>query len=411
MPPTLSYDCSNGHATCSTLPVRSASIIILPVLVIAECGDTPAPPTARVSSAIINGRPSGPDEDAAVYIETTAMDLPPGDTPLRCSGRIIAPGLVVTARHCLLRRRTVDVVCNPDGSPADPSQASSIEVEPPETMTVFIGAQKSTARKVSVKKVFAELDVSICRSDIAYLALMEAGLDTRTPIRRDAPQLIDTISVSGWGYTSDADRTSLPDTRSTIERPVTYTGPVGGPNGLPADAFAINGNSLCLGDSGAAGLREGALLGVYSRLADPTACELEANRNIFVWAGAHLPLAESAFEFIGEKPWYEGERPPWLAKAGAACTKDEECMSSRCDAATSTCVAPCGATGLACAAGKTCSAEQTCVDPVATPPTPPPPQEDGGCATTRNAKTSPIFALLIGLFVVAAFGVRRRLRH
>jgi hypothetical protein len=382
---------------------------LFPLLLIAlvACDDSPASETGRVSSAIINGRPSGEDENAAVYIETQGVDENGKPTPLRCSGRIIAPGLVVTARHCLLKRKTVNVACNPDGSPVDTTQVEDVRVEPASSVTIFIGAQKSTARTVTVKQIFTELDVSICRSDIAYLALSEPGLDTRTPIRREAPRLIDTVSVTGWGYTSDTERTFLPDTRSTVEKRITHTGP----NGIPLDAFAIGGNATCLGDSGAAALREGALLGVYSRIDDPDACSLETNRNIFVWAGAHLPLAEIAFKSIGETPWYEGERPPWLAKAGAACTKDDECMSARCDASTSKCVDACGDAGLACPAGKTCSAEQICVDPVVAPPPPPPPEEESGCATTSNAKTSPVAALLVALFVAAAIGKRRRSRQ
>lgn len=383
-----------------------SSLLLVPVVCIAACAEPSSDAgrtTGRVSSAILNGRASGEDENAAVYIQTEGVDEQGKPSPLRCSGRIIAPGLAVTARHCLLKRKTVNVFCNPDGTPLDPSQPSDVRVEPPEAVTVYIGAQRSTARRVAVKKLFTELDVSICRSDIAYLALAEPGLDTRTPIRREAPRLLDTVSVTGWGYTSDSDRSELPDTRSTIEKPIKFTGP----NGMPSDAFAIGGGSTCLGDSGASALRDGALLGVYSRIDIPDACELEDNRNIFVWAGAHLPLAEVAFASIGETPWYEGERPPWLAKAGAACTRDDECMSARCEPTSSTCVAPCGGSGLACPDGKTCSAEQTCVDP---PPAAPPTADDGGCATSR-AETSPISALLAGAFVTAALRRRRRARH
>lgn len=396
-----------GHGPCSPTIVRPASLLLLPVALfaVAACSDRPEPPSARVSSAILNGRPSGPDEDAAVYIETQGVDASGTPTPLRCSGRIIAPGLVATARHCLLKRKTENVACNPDGTPADPTKVEDTRVEPASSVTVFIGAQKSKARTVGVKEIFTELDVSICRSDIAYLALTEPGLDTHTAIRREAPRLVDVVSVTGWGFTDDVERKILPDTRSTIEKQVTHTGP----NGMPIDAFAIGGNATCLGDSGAAALRDGALLGVYSRIDNPDACALEGNRNIFVWAGAHLPLAEVAFKSIGQTPWYEGERPPWLAKEGAACKKDEECRSSRCDGASSTCVAPCGDAGLACPSGKTCSAEQTCVDPIV-PPAAPAPEDDGGCAATSKTETSPVAALLVALFV-AALVERRRVRH
>lgn len=377
------------------------SLLLLSLASLAACAEpspADAPPSGRVSSPILNGRPSGEDENAAVYIETRS--LADNSEPLRCSGRIIAPGLAVTARHCLLKRRSVNVRCNPDGSPVDITESVDVRVEPPEAITVLVGAQKSSARRVAVREVFTELEISVCRSDIAFIALAEAGLDTRTPLRKAAPRLDELVSITGWGYTSD-ERVALPDTRSTIERPITETGP----GVIPSDSFAIAGGSTCLGDSGAAALTGGALLGVYSRIDNPDACSLELNRNIFVSAGAHLELAELAFRSIGETPWYEGERPPWLAKPGAACTGDEECMSALCDSATSTCAAPCGADGLACTSGKTCSAEKTCVDPPVPPP--PPPAEEGGCSTSR-AKTSSASALLIGLAIAWTIGKRRR---
>lgn len=389
--------------------MRSLALSLVVTLFAASaCAASPsfddAPPAGRVSSAILNGRPSGEDENAAVYIETQNADDP--THPLRCSGRILAPALVVTARHCLLTKRSANVFCNPDGSPTDPTQAGDVTVVGPEVVSILVGAQKSTARSVAVKEIFTELGVSVCGSDIAYLRLAEPGLDTRTAIRRAPPRLDEMLSVSGWGYRSDEDSAQkiLPDTRSTIERPITQTGP----NGIPSDTFAIGGNSVCLGDSGAAGLTNGALLGVYSRIDLPDQCSLEANRNIFVWPAAHLQLAEVAFASIGERPWFEGERPPWLAQAGAACTADEACSSLVCDAATSTCAAPCGDDGLACTAGKTCNADKACVDSGPPEPSPPPaPPADDGCATSR-AKASPASALLVA--ALAACAIRRRRR-
>lgn len=333
----------------------------------------------------------------------TASPLDPSN-PLRCSGRIIAPSLVVTARHCLLERRSQEVFCNADGSPTDPTQAGDVTLVKPEVVTVFIGTEKSTARKVGAKKIFTEGGVTLCSADIAYVLLSETGLDTRTPLRKAAPRLIDTVSITGWGQTTDAKL--LPETRSTIERPITQTGP----NGIPGDTFAIAGNSVCRGDSGASALREGALLGVYSRIDYPDQCSLEANRNIFVWPGAHLELAEVAFAAIGEKPWFEGHARPWLAQAGTACTSDEECSSTICDKTSSTCAAACSDDGFACPPDKTCNAAKTCVDraPPSTPPTPmAPPADDGGCTTSR-AKANPASALLIAAVVACAIRRRRR---
>jgi MYXO-CTERM domain-containing protein len=366
----------------------------------AESSTPEVPPSGRAVSAILGGRPSGDDENAAVYIETTSLNDQGVPTTLRCSGRIIAPGLVVTARHCLLKRKTVDVRCNPDGSPRDIAEATDVRVEPPSAVTVSIGSDKSKLRAVAVKEIFTELEVSVCRSDIAFAALAEKGLDTRTPIRRSPPRVNETVSVTGWGFSSD-DRSMLPTTRSTTERPITETGP----GLIPADSFALGGGSVCLGDSGASALAGGVLVGVYSRIENPEQCSLELTRNIFVAVGAHLELATRAFAAIGEMPWFEGERPPWLAKAGAACTRGEECSSTICDMATSTCSAPCGDAGLACPPGKTCSAAQACVDPA--PPPTPPASDDGGCAMS-HAKAPPASALLIAAVVAVVLRRRRR---
>lgn len=397
---------------------RPTSFAWMMLTAVAACaepapGDGPSAAIDRVSSPILNGRPSGDDENAAVYIETGGVDAQgQPSAPLRCSGRIIAPGLVVTARHCLLKRRTVNVRCNPDGSPIDIAESTDVEVEPPSAVTVFIGSQKPNLRPVAVKEIFTELEISVCKSDIAYVALAEVGLDTRTPLRRNAPRISEIVSVTGWGYTSD-DRTALPDTRSTIERPITEKGP----GVIPPDAFSIAGNSTCLGDSGASALAAegGALVGVYSRIENPDQCSLELTRNIFVSASAHVDLAKRAFAAIGETPWFEGEPKPWLAKAGAPCAKDDECSTAVCDASTSTCGTACGPTGFACPAGKTCSAESTCVDPPAPVELAPPASgDDGGCATS-GAKASPastlsVFALAV-LTALASRRRRQRVRH
>lgn len=387
----------------------ASPILAMTVLAAFAACSEPTPEGAaskRAVSAILGGRPSGDDENAAVYIETTAEVDAGIFTTLRCSGRIIAPGLVVTARHCLLKRKSENVRCNPDGSPVDIAEATDVRVEPPSAVTVFIGSEKSKQRKVAVKELFTELDVSICRSDIAFAVLAEKGLDTRTPIRRKPPRVGETVSVTGWGYSSD-DRSALPETRSTIDRPVTETGP----GLIPADSFALGGNSVCLGDSGASALAAGALLGVYSRLDDPSQCSLALTRNVFVTAGAHLELATSAFAAIGETPWFEGERPPWLAKAGAACTRNEECSSAICDPATSTCSAPCGDAGLACAPGKTCSAEQVCIDPPPPVTAPSGDGSDGGGGCAMSAKAHPASALLIAAVIAGALRRRRRSRY
>lgn len=257
---------------------------------------TGANPHASVArSAIIGGRPSGEDEDAAVYIETAGT----GDT-LRCSGRIIAPGLVMTARHCLLKRRTSNVVCNPDGTPVEEGAGTDMNVEALEHITVFIGSHKPGLRGIAVRQVVVDLDYTVCRNDLAFVVLAEAGLDRRTPLRRSPVMVGEKISVTGWGYTSDA-RDQLPMDRATLDSvPVTEVGP----GLIPPGAFATEGNTTCLGDSGAVALIDGAAVGVYSTITSPDECTKTTSKNLFQGSAAQPDLVARAFATIGETPWF-----------------------------------------------------------------------------------------------------------
>ena len=140
--------------------------------------DKPDEPVAQSRSAILAGRPSGDDENANVYIETVG-----DDAALRCTGRIVAPGLVVSTRHCFVKRKSTGVLCTADGAPIDLSDTTDLSPEPPERITVYVGSNKGGLRAVAVREVVTVLEVTICRSDMAFLVLVEPGLDVRTFFR------------------------------------------------------------------------------------------------------------------------------------------------------------------------------------------------------------------------------------
>jgi hypothetical protein len=377
-------------------------VFLLGVLAVACSGSAPAEDLGKTKSAIINGRPSGDDENAAIYIETK------GDTPdalLRCSGRIIAPGLVLTARHCLLKRKSANVRCTADGNPADITDTVDITLEPVERMTVFIGSNRNAFRPVAVRQALAKADITVCRSDIAYLVMAEAGLDTRTPIRRALPAFNETVSVSGWGYIDDSQRVTLPDTRSTVETKITLVGP----GLIPQGTFAVGGGTLCLGDSGANSLIDGADVGVYTRIdGDPNNCVSELGRNVLSSVMAEPELLAKAFAAIGEEPWFAGEEKPWLAAAGAPCAKDDDCRGGVCDA--SMCRAGCEPTKLACKVGQECAADgQSCIasaPPDAGPA--PAPTTESSCAAASTRRDGGRAALALVASAAVAIGRRRR---
>ena len=334
--------------------MRARSLVpVLLALGVAACAPEATEHTGRTSASILGGRASNDDENANVFIETVG-----DDGTLRCSGRILAPRLVLSARHCFLKRKSENVRCSPDGSPADISDTTDLRPEPAERVTVYVGSEKPNLRPIAVREVITMLEVTLCRSDIAFLLLEESPLDARTPLRRQPVAFGDEVTVTGWGYTSDA-RDALPLRRSTLEG--LRINDVG-PGRIPQGTFATGGNSVCLGDSGAVALIDGAVVGTYSRIdGDPGACSLAVGRNIFTATAAQVEITKRAFAAIGEEPWYAGEPPPWLAAAGAACSRDDECRSGTCDPSTSTCAVACGDTGRACPSGQVCSEQGSCV--------------------------------------------------
>jgi len=277
---------------------------------------------ATVAEAIIGGRPSAADEDAAVLVETH-ID---GDR-LYCSGTLVAPNLVLTARHCIVTQRKGTFSCTSSGELADFQDPLNYDLstEAPENITISYGAHASAWRTVAAAKVVTPAELSICRNDIALLVLKDPLAAHYAPLRMEVPTVRSTFAVSSWGFTNDA-RISLPEDRSTRDDlQVTEVGP----GLIPAGTFATSGGSLCFGDSGAGAMFDGAVEGVYSRI-EADSCSSPQGRNVFMMIARQRELIERTFASIGATPWYAGQPPPWLAANGASCLSAEECQSGSC---------------------------------------------------------------------------------
>ncbi len=278
-----------------------------------------------VASPVLNGHDSS--DDAAVRVESADAD---GGTVAICSGHLVAPNLVVTARHCvLLIGADKDFFCNPDGTLKDPTDPRGQEttVIPPSRITTYVGANKENVVGVRANQVLTEEQVGRCKSDIAFLVLERPAFDVHVPLRAGPVRVGETFSITGWGYTSDdaaaEGRTALPDGRQVLDAvEISQVGP----GLIPADSFAINGNTLCYGDSGSGAMIGGALVGVYSRIYGPS-CSASQTQNIFTMIGPHLDLVRSAFAAAGATPLFEGSSDcdaGSLCDAGATQLSDAE---------------------------------------------------------------------------------------
>lgn len=278
----------------------------------------PTEDTGARQQPLLGAEPSTPEEDAAVLVRAGHPDEPrcdPTDSLCNvCSGRLVAPRLVLTAHHCLLRSRLTALNCAPDGTAIGDADAD-LSLELPGNLAVYVGHEYAALRRVNVERVVAGFIPSVCNHDLAYLVLSEPALEARTPLRRTPVRIGERFSISGWGFTLGGGE-PLPDQRHTrVDLLVDEVGP--GPQ-TPDGMFATGGASLCQGDSGSVAVIEGAVVGVYSRLSGP--CAATTTRNFLQGIATTQALTKDAFAAIGEEPTYvtDDDQPPSSAPGGCA---------------------------------------------------------------------------------------------
>jgi len=322
---------------------RSIALAALATLLVA-CSEAPSSQTARVgtaTSAVISGRESGADEDYVVFLRTIRDGV-----RWTCTATVIAPNLIVTARHCTIASIPT-LSCTNDGRDRD--IGSSLAPSPASNLEVFAGSAMPTADRPADAKgeaIFTPTSDTLCTDDLAFVVLDRAltapvaTIDFSTPVR-----LGDRLAVSGYGITaqlSDGGVTRATERTGKDDQRVNELGP----GQIPPRTFAIGPNSVCFGDSGASARRDGQVVGVFSRI-DTGDCTFEGARNVFTTVFPFRTTAQAAFERAGVAP-------PWLFPKGAACASDNDCLTAHCDTVNKTCATKCSRANPECAMGEQC---------------------------------------------------------
>ncbi len=232
-----------------------------------------------------------------------------------CSATLVAPNLVLTARHCVSGFHEGEFTCTIQGDiddsfPRVPEQAGEIGLlVPPENVTVHTGIQpdRSKPDAVGVELLSPETDVA-CRNDIAFLVL-DRQLDIPYATLRYGSGMVpgETVHVAGYGL-NDAmlvRRTELSGLDLLGVGPSQFYEVEG--QSFPR-TFVV-GRGPCLGDSGGPAFSEatGELVGVLSLLRPGGDCSSSEARSYYTQVAAFDSLIESAFEAAGQAELLEGE--------------------------------------------------------------------------------------------------------
>jgi len=297
------------------------------------------------TTEIVNGVSDRGRDPAVVGVDIGGEGL--------CSGTLVAPRVVVTARHC------VSVTSESVACPSKTKQITSNRS--PKSLGILVGDDTETAELVAHGKYVLVPDSDVlCDHDIAAIVLDQDVTGIAFPkIAKTAPVKGHFVRAVGFGKTGDDGSAGVKLLREHVKI-------------LDVSAAELEvGEATCNGDSGGPALDEssGELIGVVSR--GGPGCEGADVHNIYTRADVFASLVASA-----KAKASEGDSdadagvysPPAKQDAGSAstskpasdmgdpCTKGADCSTGVCvkNGADTYCSRTCG-TGDRCPNGFHCT--------------------------------------------------------
>lgn len=385
----------------------AALAVALPLLGCA--GQAPDESAASSSHAIINGEASGAEQDGVVLLRALLDD----DSELVCTGSLVGPNLVLTARHCVSYLNEGQFSCTVRGELIDnPNGGGRLGLHlPAERIEVYGRKLPRKAPLARGERVISTLSPDICKNDIAFIVLDQAVELPVVPMRIGRPALLHEQGVL-VGFGLGAAQTGIDyATQPRFQKrdlDITALGPdslADGVTTVPPRALILKGPSGCIGDSGGPLLAQqsGAVLGVYS-LQEGESCSASNVRHQMVHVPPFTSLIDEAFAAAGCLPTPEPEGAGGAGGAGAEAGAGGEAVQTTggAEADSAAGVGAGGSGGASSGAAGEPSGE-----------TPAGPASSSGCslaaASARSSNASFALAMLAGVYALRR--TRRRTRN
>lgn len=285
-----------------------SALLVAGALGLAACG--PGPSTTETAGSTSEAIYGGTlDNDALANQGVVSLKIGDGTSFELCSASLIAPNVVLTARHCVSVNLTQGVACDENGASGNGAQVGADEAVA--TIHVFLGSNPNFAGTpaANAKAIFHTTTDFLCNADMALIVL-DRNISSVAPLKvRLNATTAAGEKMRSVGYGQNDKQLPVGTRLRKDGVGVLAVGKVVSANQTPlaANEFEV-GLSICQGDSGGPAISEttGAVVGVVSRGGQCT----DDFGHIYTTIAGFKPVFDAAFQVAGGAPIDESATAP-----------------------------------------------------------------------------------------------------